>query len=34
MGPKAFVEFKVGKMVTLERKKGLIRVYEDACGMK
>ena len=40
MGPKALVEFKAGKMnydgkmVTPDRRKGLIRVVEDASGMK
>lgn len=40
MGPKAVVEFKAGKMnydgkmVTPDRRKGLIRVVEDAGGMK
>ena len=40
MGPKALVEFKAGKMaydgrmVTPDRRKGLIRVIEDADGMK
>jgi hypothetical protein len=40
MGPKALVEFKAGKMnydgkmVTPDRRKGLVRVVEDAGGMK
>tara|TARA_B110000285_G_C14521978_1_gene336967 strand:+ start:49 stop:381 length:333 start_codon:yes stop_codon:yes gene_type:complete len=40
MGPKALVEFKAGKMnydgkmVTPDRRKGLIRVVEDQSGMK
>ena len=40
MGPKALVEFKAGKMnydgkmVTPDRRKGLIRVVEDQGGMK
>ena len=40
MGPKALVEFKAGKMnydgkmVTPDRRKGLLRVVEDAGGMK
>jgi|TARA_B110000305_G_C19319770_1_gene578326 hypothetical protein len=40
MGPKALVEYKAGKMtydgkmVTPDRRKGLIRVIEDAQGMK
>ena len=40
MGPKALVEFKAGKMnydgkmVTPDRRKGVIRVVEDAGGMK
>ena len=39
-GPKALVEVKAGKMdydgkmVTPDRRKGLIRVTEDASGMK
>jgi 26S proteasome regulatory subunit N13 len=40
MGPKALVEFKAGKMnydgrmVTPDRRKGLLRVVEDGQGMK
>ena len=40
LGPKALVEFKAGKMnydgkmVTPDRRKGLIRVVEDQGGMK
>jgi len=40
MGPKALVEFKAGKMtydgrmVTPDRRKGLLRVVEDSQGMK
>jgi hypothetical protein len=40
MGPKALVEFKAGKMnydgkmVTPDRRKGLVRVVEDESGMK
>jgi hypothetical protein len=40
MGPKALVEFKAGKMnydgkmVTPDRRKGLVRVVEDQSGMK
>ena len=40
MGPKALVEFKAGKMnydgrmVTPDRRKGILRVIEDAGGMK
>ena len=39
-GPKALVEYKAGKMnydgkmVTPDRRKGLIRVIEDDAGMK
>lgn len=40
MGPKPLVEFKAGrmnydgKMVTPDRRKGSVRVVEDAGGMK
>ena len=40
MGPKALVEFKAGKMnydgkmVTPDRRKGSIKIVEDAGGMK
>ena len=40
MGPKALVEFKAGKMtydgkmVTPDRRKGVLRIVEDAGGMK
>lgn len=40
MGPKALVEFKAGKMnydgrmVTPDRRKGLVRIVQDASGMK
>ena len=40
VGPKALVEFKAGKMnydgkmVTPDRRKGLLRVVEDSGGMK
>ena len=40
MGPKALVEFKAGKMnydgkmVTPDRRKGLIRIIKDPEGMK
>jgi len=40
MGPKALVEIKAGKMnfdgrmVTPDRRKGLIRIVKDASGMK
>ena len=39
-GPKALIEFKAGKMnydgrmVTAERRKGIIRIIEDSGGMK
>ena len=39
-GPKALIEFKAGKMnydgrmVTAERRKGIVRVIEDSGGMK
>ena len=39
-GPKPLVEFKSGKMnydgkmVTPDRRKGLVRIVEDASGMK
>jgi len=40
MGPKPLVEFKAGKMnydgrmVTPDRRKGLLRIVQDASGMK
>lgn len=40
MGPKPLVEFKAGKMnydgrmVTPDRRKGLVRIVQDASGMK